>query len=427
MTVESYGTSYEGRDLWLATITDRRTGAHDTKPAHWVDANIHSVEVTAQRRGVHLIQRLVDRVRQRRRPSPAALQTRTFYVVPRVNPDGVEWALADRPRYRRSSVRPWPWRDAHRAPGSARARHGRRRAHPDRCASPIPNGAWIDRRPRTPRVLRARADRRAPRRHGAALPAAVRGRDRRPRRLHDPDAAPARGPRHEPQLPGGLGHRRARQRRPSAERAGDRRAGARDRRPAQRVRLQRLPHVRRRAAATVVARKPDSSLPPLDVWAWKQLGERGTALTGYPVHSVFEDFTFDKTDTMSGAADDWAYEHLGIFGGPPSSGTSCTLATGTQAVDPLLVHRPDRAGAAGRAALVRRAPSGDVRATGTRSTIRSSARSSWAAGTTCARGPIRRSASLRAEVQGHADFAIYQALAAPCVEILHAGSRRTRR
>src|SRR4029079_18923168 len=46
LTVESYGTSYEGRDLWLATITDASTGVADTKPAHWIDANIHATEVT---------------------------------------------------------------------------------------------------------------------------------------------------------------------------------------------------------------------------------------------------------------------------------------------------------------------------------------------------------------------------------------------
>ena len=57
----------------------------------------------------------------------------------------------------------------------------------------------------------------------------------------------------------------------------------------------------------------DSTLPPGDVWVWKQLGEVGQRLTGYTVHSVFEDFTWDKSDTMSGAADDWAYEHLGVF------------------------------------------------------------------------------------------------------------------
>ena len=45
-----------------------------------------------------------------------AVRTRTFYVAPRVNPDGVEWTLADSPEFRRSSVRAWPWADAHLAP-----------------------------------------------------------------------------------------------------------------------------------------------------------------------------------------------------------------------------------------------------------------------------------------------------------------------
>ena len=36
-----------------------------------------------------------------------ALDTRTFYVVPRVNPDGADAGLADG-RFRRSSVRPYP-------------------------------------------------------------------------------------------------------------------------------------------------------------------------------------------------------------------------------------------------------------------------------------------------------------------------------
>ncbi|MGH9133754.1 MAG: carboxypeptidase, partial [Ilumatobacteraceae bacterium] len=58
----------------------------------------------------------------------------------------------------------------------------------------------------------------------------------------------------------------------------------------------------------------DSTLPPGDVWVWKQLAERGTALTGYTSHSVFEDFTWDPKVTMSGAADDWTYDHLGVFG-----------------------------------------------------------------------------------------------------------------
>lgn len=47
VTVDTYGRSFEGRDLVLVTVTDISTGAHDTEPAHWIDASIHAVELTA--------------------------------------------------------------------------------------------------------------------------------------------------------------------------------------------------------------------------------------------------------------------------------------------------------------------------------------------------------------------------------------------
>ena len=37
------------------------------------------------------------------------LDTRAFYVCPRINPDGAEWALADKPKWIRSSTRPYPY------------------------------------------------------------------------------------------------------------------------------------------------------------------------------------------------------------------------------------------------------------------------------------------------------------------------------
>jgi murein tripeptide amidase MpaA len=72
------------------TITDFATGAASTKPAHWVDANIHSVEVTAGIAACYLIHYLVDGYTRNDAQITNALRTRTFYIVPRVNPDGVE-------------------------------------------------------------------------------------------------------------------------------------------------------------------------------------------------------------------------------------------------------------------------------------------------------------------------------------------------
>jgi hypothetical protein len=168
--------------------------------------------------------------------------------------------------------------------------------------------------------------------------------------------------------------------------------------------------------------KPDSALPPLDVWAWTRLAERGTALTGYPAHSVFEDFTFDKNDTMSGASDDWAYEHLGVFGWTTEFWDVVHAATGTKQStqfwylgptneDQLAVlrwsdeHHPEM--------FVPWYPYehpqlGTVELGG------------WNHMWSWINPPPGR---LAAEVEGHADFAIFQALAAPCIEIVHTDVR----
>ena len=43
--VSSIGTSYEGRDIWCATVTNTATGPDTEKPAFYADGNIHATEV----------------------------------------------------------------------------------------------------------------------------------------------------------------------------------------------------------------------------------------------------------------------------------------------------------------------------------------------------------------------------------------------
>ena len=47
LALESIGKSYEGRDVWLATVTNFSTGSAREKPALWVDGNIHATELAA--------------------------------------------------------------------------------------------------------------------------------------------------------------------------------------------------------------------------------------------------------------------------------------------------------------------------------------------------------------------------------------------
>jgi hypothetical protein len=89
MALGSIGTSPEGREQWLATITEPSTGAADSKPAYYVQANVHAHEMYGTTAALHLIHTLLT--------SPAArdlLGRVTFYVVPRANPDGAEYALS---------------------------------------------------------------------------------------------------------------------------------------------------------------------------------------------------------------------------------------------------------------------------------------------------------------------------------------------
>jgi murein tripeptide amidase MpaA len=106
--VTSIGKSHEGRDIWVATLTNKATGAAPDKPAFWADGNIHAAELTASTALLYYLHRLVTG-----HGSDAAitqlLDTRTVYLCPRLCPDGAELALADRPRQIRSSTRRWPF------------------------------------------------------------------------------------------------------------------------------------------------------------------------------------------------------------------------------------------------------------------------------------------------------------------------------
>lgn len=412
--LEIYGRSHEGRDLWLVTITDTSTGAHDTKPAHWIDANIHAVELTASAAACSIIRQLVDRFRAGDASVVEALRTRTFYVVPRVNPDGAEWVLADRPKYRRSSTRPWPWSDAHRWPGlHMEDVDGDGRVLQMRIADP--NGAWM-RHPDDARLM-------------VPVPAAGApgGTDRfrllAEGVLADYDGFTVPTPRSVEGLdmnrnfPAGWGtgvtgagdH-------PLSEPEVDALVRAIAARP--NICGYNAFHTSGGVLLRPSSTQSDAKLPPFDVWAWKQLAEVGTALTGYTSHSVFEDFTWDPSVTMSGAADDWMYEHRGVYGWTTEFWDVVHQATGTKQSTHFWYTGPSDAEAL---AVLRwcdeHHPGGYV---------------DWRPFDHPQLGPIEIGGwddlttftnppghLLRDEIAPHADFAIHQALCSPRLEIVH--------
>ncbi len=414
VAVESYGHSHEGRELWLVTVTDRGTGPPDEKPAHWVDASIHAVELTGTVAACYLLQHLVDGHANGDPTIGEALATRAFYVVPRVNPDGAEWALADPPRFRRSSTRPWPWTDGHRWPGAhCEDVDGDGRVLQMRIEDP--DGSWMP-HPDDARLL-------IPVPFAGPPAGTIRYRllDEAVVVDHDGFTVPA------PRPPEGLDLNRnfpagwsslvlGAGDHPLSEPEIDALVRAISARP--NVCGYNAFHTAGGVLLRPSSTQPDSALPPQDVWIWKQLGERGTALTGYPVHSVYEDFTWDKSETMSGAADDWAYEHLGVFSWTTEFWDVVMAATGSkQSTDFWYVGPTDEQALAVLRWVDENAPDqyvdwypfdhpqlGRVELGG------------WHRLGIWTNPPPAR---LRDEVAPHADFAVAQALASPCLRIRH--------
>ncbi len=414
----SIGRSHEGRDLWLVTLTDASTGSHDRKPAHWVDASIHATELTATVAALALLRRLVEG--HGTDPTVTrALATRTFYVVPRVNPDGAEAALADRPQFLRSSVRPWPWRDGSRLPGLHPADlDGDGRILTMRIADP--NGGWKA-HPDEPRLLVAR----------------------------EPDDGPEAGPfwrtleegevTHydhftipQPNGPAGLDLNRNFPAGwdPTTTGAGDH-PGSEPEVAALIAAMVARPNICGAHAfhtfGGVLLRpsstKPDRDLPPLDLWRQQELGARMTALTGYPVHSVYEEFTWDRTKLMSGAADDWAYEHLGVYAWTTEFWDPLLAATGERSPTSMWYVGPTAAQELGMLRWFDEHHPGSY--------------VDWYPFDHPQLGPVELGgwddlhtwtnppfARLEAEVAPHADTAILQALAAPCLLLEHCEAQK---
>ena len=114
--LQSIGKSHEGRDIWCLTIGNTATGDDTDKPAFWVDGNIHAAELTASTACLYWLHTLVTGYGDAGAPAEGddravreLLDTRVVYMVPRLNPDGAELALADKPRHIRSSTRAYPY------------------------------------------------------------------------------------------------------------------------------------------------------------------------------------------------------------------------------------------------------------------------------------------------------------------------------
>src|SRR5512136_1650425 len=108
ISLQSIGESYEKRPLWLITLTNSLNGPDKEKPAVWLDANIHATEISGTTVALHIAHTLLSGYGKDEHVT-RLLDNGTYYILPRINPDGAELAMAKVPRYIRSGVRPYPW------------------------------------------------------------------------------------------------------------------------------------------------------------------------------------------------------------------------------------------------------------------------------------------------------------------------------
>ncbi|MCK6577058.1 MAG: M14 family metallopeptidase [Anaerolineae bacterium] len=301
------GSSFEERDIWLAVVTNRQTGAHHEKPAVWVDGNIHASEVSPTHACLNLIDTLV-RGYGHDETITHVLDTRTFYICPRVNPDGAELALAEKPRIIRSSTRPYPFDEDALGGLEQQDVDGDGRMLFMRIADA--NGSWKP-HPAEPRLM----VRRDPAERGGEYYRIF------PEGLvenYDGFLVEPKPPKERLDLNRNF---------PSQWRQEHEQQGAGPyptSEPEVRAVVDFIvKHPNITGATTfhtwsgVILRpygtQSDETFPAEDLWTYQRMGDKGTQITGYPTISVYHDFKYHPKETITGVFDDWMYEHRGVF------------------------------------------------------------------------------------------------------------------
>lgn len=87
--LESMGKSYQGKEMWVLTISDSKTGNVARKPGFYIDGNIHSNEIQGTEVAMYTAWYLAENfasvpfIKQ-------LLQDKVFYITPTINPDARE-------------------------------------------------------------------------------------------------------------------------------------------------------------------------------------------------------------------------------------------------------------------------------------------------------------------------------------------------
>jgi murein tripeptide amidase MpaA len=304
--LQSIGKSYEGRPIWVLTLTNHQTGPDNSKPALWIDANIHATEITGTTTALFIAYSFLTKYGLDTHIT-RLLDLSTIYILPRINPDGAALAMASTPRYIRSGTRPYPWDELddglHTQDINGDGMILQMRI-------PDPNGDWKI------STLDARLmEKRGPDEHGGIyyriLPEGI---------LENYDGYIIKIAREKE----GLDFNRNF---PFEWRTESDQSGAGPyptSEPEIRAMIDFIVshpniniaitfHTFSRVILRPYSTKSDDELPTDDLWVFKKIGELGTQLTGYRCVSTFHDFKYHPKQVTTGAFDDWVYDHLGVY------------------------------------------------------------------------------------------------------------------
>lgn len=305
--LDSCGESLEGRAIWVATVTNRASGAPESKPALYIDANIHAGEPAGSAACLYTIHYLCSQYGQDEAVS-RLLDHRTIYILPRTNPDGTERYLTT-PSDQWGSMRPYPegvvW-------------DGLERCDIDGDGEILlmrlvdPNGEWkvSDQDPRlmVPRLphefggtyyrLYSEGELVGEKASPADLPALPRT-----YQLNLNRNFPA-GWNIEAFQPGGGAY-------PLSE--PECKAVAEFIMAHPNIGAVFAYHTFSGVYLRPSCYKPDEQLPPRDILAYEQLAAVTKSYTGYDTVSTYHNFTRDKARPRRGSLTDWTYEHLGLY------------------------------------------------------------------------------------------------------------------
>ena len=137
--LHSIGNTLRGSPLMVIEITNKRTGPPLEKPGYYYDGNIHAGELTGGEVALHFAWYLLSNYGRDERVTNL-VDTRTFYVRPKFNPDGADIALTTAQTLR-STPRPYD-NDADGLLDEDPPNDLDGDGHITQMRIPNPNGAW---------------------------------------------------------------------------------------------------------------------------------------------------------------------------------------------------------------------------------------------------------------------------------------------